>query len=430
MQNQQLILVSYSHKNTSVVFRDQIFLDNKDILKFIESANSNAEFIHEIAAISTCNRTEFCFLTSDPSSTLPWLEEQYRELKNIKISSPEFPQPAIMQNELAVSHLLEVSGGIQSMLLGENQILSQVKSAYELLLSSGQQFPVMNRLFQEAIRAGKAIRTHTSLCQGSVSISLATVELTRKIFSSFTNRHAVLIGAGETSELVALHFREMGVNRFSIVNRGIERREALASKYKAAAYPLEDIPTCLVKADVVVTATHSPSYLITAEICREAMNQRKSRPLLIVDISTPRNVEPAVAEIPQIFLYDIDNIKFVIAENLEKRKKEIPAAKKIVKEICNDFWDWYKTLEIVPTISKLHTYFNSVRDQEVRKYVHKTDEKEYERLEALSKSIVQRLLHYPIADLRQQGNSGKYDLTKINALWNLFRLGELEDNNS
>lgn len=430
MPDQQIALISYNHQNAPVEFRDQLALDKDAILRFIEAGSKGAEFIHELAAISTCNRTEFYFLTSDPQQLWSWLSDQFYTIKQIRIDQDGAPQPLLLRNGEAVAHLLEVAGGLQSMLLGENQILSQVRDSYEHLLSSGNQFPVMNRLFQAAIHAGKLIRTNTKLCQGSVSISLAAVELARKIYSNFGSRRIVLIGAGETAELVALHFQELGVTQFTVVNRGLQRRKALAQKYTAKALPLKAIPEALAEADVVVAATQSPQHLITYEVCARIMADRKASSLLIVDISTPRNVDPEIARIPQVFLYDIDDIKYVIADNLEKRKKEIPPAKRIVREIRNDFTTWFKTLEVVPTISRLNAYFNSIRTQELGKYVHKTSPKEYERMEEMSKSIVRKLLHYPIVELREQGNSGRNDLAKINALWELFRLGELEDQES
>lgn len=423
MTELQLALLSFSHKNAPIDFRDRIALGNEASLHFLTQARET-DFIRESAILSTCNRTEFYFLTRDPDRLFPWIVQSYREYRDLDISGSEAPPPAVFAHAAAARHLMEVAGGLESMLLGENQILSQVKSAYELMLSSGYPAPVLGHLFQDAIRAGKAIRNRTGLCRGSVSVSLAAVELARKIYSNFSGRTVALVGAGETSDLVAAHFQELGVSRFTILNRGVQRRQALAHKYSAAAYGLDQISRILVTADIIVTATRSPWHLIGADQCRTAVKQRQGRSLLLIDISTPRNVAPDVAGIDQVFLYDIDDIQYVIADHLEKRRQEIPAAQAIVRQIQEEFLDWYRTLEVVPTISRLNTYFNSVRERELARYVHKTSPQEYAALEEMSRRLVRRLLHYPIVELRQRLGSENHNLGHIDALWELFHLRE------
>jgi len=429
MSKNSLVLISYNFNNSPVEFRDKITLVDQSILQFINKSRENTGFIQEMAVLSTCNRTEFYFLTNEESSLFPWLAEQYKILRNIDLNHPDAPEPTVKIDFAAVTHLSEVSGGIKSQMLGENQILTQVKSAYNILLSEKHKNTIMNRLFREAIRAGKSVRANTALCKGSVSVSLAAVELARKIYSNFTDRNIVLIGAGETSELVAIHFQEMGAKNFTIINRGQERRDKFAEKFNAEAFALDSIEQKIKEADIIVTATNSPDYLITLDMCAKAMQTRSGRNLLIVDISSPRNVDPRIEKLSHVFLYNIDTIKFVIEGNLEKRRLELPVAKKIVEEIVEEYWSWFQTLEVVPTISKLHTYFNSVRNQEVVKYINKTDEKEYARLNELSTSLVRKLLHYPINELRLKNANGSHDMNKINALWELFHLSDLDENN-
>jgi len=315
------------------------------------------------------------------------------------------------------------------MVLGENQILSQVKSSYDLILSSGYQFPLLNRLFQEAIRAGKSVRTNTALCQGAVSISLAAVELARKIYSSFEKRKILLVGAGETNELVAIHFKAIGATQFIVANRGVEKRQKLAEKYAAKAISLDHLEDALLEADVVIVATGSQHYLIDFALMQRVIKLRNHRSLLMVDISSPRNVDPAVSKLDEIFLYDIDHLKNVIAENLEKRRGEIPHAKELIATVNKDYSTWLKSLDVVPTISKLAGYFNQIRQQELEKFVNKTEDREFEHLEQLSKSIVKKLLHYPILNLREMANGQKLDMSKINTIWEIFRLFELEERN-
>jgi glutamyl-tRNA reductase len=419
-----IAVISFSHKNAPVEFRDRISVDKEMASRFIDAAMGTDSSIREIAILSTCNRTEFYFVSPLSFSDLrQWLVEQYLSLMNTEIIQPDI-QPSMLQNEEAVDHLLSVAGGLESMMLGERQILSQVKSSYDLILSKEYSFPVFNRLFQSAIRAGKAIHTHTNLCRGAVSVSQAAVELSRKIFRSFQNRNILLVGAGETSKLVAEHFMEIGCNEFIIANRGEKRRKQLAERFngRARAIPLDQIPDALLKADIVVTAVKAPDYLITYKDMTRAMKGRKYRVLLLIDISTPRVIDPRIAKISEAFSYNIDHLKNVIADNLGKRKEEIPAARSIVFNIREEFFSWLRTLEVVPTISKLTGYFDAIRMQELKKYAHKTTEKEYSHMEQLSKSIIRKLLHYPITSLRGMSNRHKLDLSKIEVIWELFRL--------
>lgn len=425
MHSLSIVLISYSHKNADIAFRDQIALNSDEIIHFIEVAMIDTKIMKEIAVISTCNRTEFYFVTQAPTQLFPWLVEKYTTIRGVDINR-DAPTPLTQYDRDAVMHLMAVAGGLESMMLGENQILIQVKSSYKLNLSSSYKFPILNRLFQDAIRAGKSIRTKTALCQGAVSISMAAVELARKIYSSFSKRNVLIIGAGETAELVALHFHRLGVNHFIIANRDKKRRENLASKYDAQPISLERIPDALQEADIVVTATKSPTYLITNDIIATVLKSRNQRSILIIDISSPRNVEPEIADIPEVFLYNISDLRQVVIESLEKRNKEIPAAEAIVKEVAEEFMDWYRALEVVPTISKLAGYFDHIRTQELGKYIHKASEKEYQHLDELSRSIVRKLLHYPISELRKQNHKGDLSVTKIDALWDLFHLREFD----
>ena len=429
MQNNQIVHIGYSHKNASVAVRDAVSLSPDVALAFIEAGvNNPASAIQEMAVITTCNRTEFYFVSNRPEILKDWLLSEYQLRHHLDLSQTD-AVPLILFNEDAVDHLFAVAGGLESMVLGENQILSQVKSSYDLILSSGYQFPLLNRLFQEAIRAGKSVRTNTALCQGAVSISLAAVELARKIYSSFEKRKILLVGAGETNELVAIHFKAIGATQFIVANRGVEKRQKLAEKYAAKAISLDHLEDALLEADVVIVATGSQHYLIDFALMQRVIKLRNHRSLLMVDISSPRNVDPAVSKLDEIFLYDIDHLKNVIAENLEKRRGEIPHAKELIATVNKDYSTWLKSLDVVPTISKLAGYFNQIRQQELEKFVNKTEDREFEHLEQLSKSIVKKLLHYPILNLREMANGQKLDMSKINTIWEIFRLFELEERN-
>ncbi len=426
MNKRQLVLLGFHHKNAPVEFRDMVALSHDQILVFIERGMNADIGIHELAIISTCNRTEFYVITSDPIRFKQWIFKHYEERLDTK---PEdgWPDSELYFNSEAVLHLLGVSGGLESMMLGENQILSQVKASHNLILSTGYKFPLLNRLFQEAIRAGKAIRTKTELSSGAVSISLAAVELASKIYSQCEKRPILLVGAGETNKLVATHFKEKGAGNIIIANRGAENRERLAAQFGGRAVPLDKLDQALIEADIVVTATGAQHHLIEREQLKAVLKQRRRGALLLVDISSPRNIDPRVSELPDVFLYHMDHLQEVVRKNLDQRRGQIPAAEKIIEQIKDEYLDWLKTLEVVPTISQLSKYFHMIRDQELGKYVNRTDEKEYARLQELSNGIVKKLLHYPITNLREMANGGQLDQNKINAIWEIFNMKKQDD---
>ncbi|MCH7612830.1 MAG: glutamyl-tRNA reductase [Candidatus Marinimicrobia bacterium] len=422
-----LITVSYNYQNTSLDLRDRITLSDDEALRFIDAAMEPSAGIKELAVISTCNRTEIYGVLGEPGQFHEWVMQQFLELKQVDLKK-ESADPTIFHYNESVEHLFGVAGGLKSMMLGENQILSQIKSSYDLILSCPYSFPILYHLFQDAIRVGKSIRTNTSLCRGSVSISLAAAELSRKIYAKFSNLKVLLVGAGKTAELTLIHFKEMGVVDFIIANRGQQRRQYLANKYFAEAIPLDELGPALIRIDIVIAATKSPDYLITLDQIKQAIPSRKHRSLLMIDISSPRNIEPQIGGLPEVFLYNMDDLDKVVAENLAKRKKEIPAAELIVQEIASEFDDWFKTLEVVPTISKLTGYFEHIRRQELKKYVHKTSDEDYQLLDDLSKSIIRKLLHYPVSGLRQQNHKGNLTVSKIDTIWDLYRLHNFEAN--
>lgn len=212
-----LIVLSYNHENTHIEFRDKLVMSDEEARSMITDAMQSTDFIRELAVISTCNRTEIYAVLKEQLHFQDWFIQQFVNIRSVRLNFNK-DQPLILHNKNVVKHLLSVAGGLKSMMLGENQILSQVKNSYEILLSLDYKFPILNRLFQEAIRSGKAIRTDTALCKGAVSVSLAVAKLAQKIFANFTKVRVLLVGAGETSELTAVHFKEMGVVDFVVAN--------------------------------------------------------------------------------------------------------------------------------------------------------------------------------------------------------------------
>ena len=367
--SEQLIVIGWSHKNAPVKFRDKLFLSKDEIQCLVKEA-VQPDFIQELTILSTCNRTEFYFISSDTGSLIKWVKDKYNSIlkRNIDFADGE---PYTQQGSETIKHLFRVASGMESMMLGENQILSQVKTAHEHLLMSSGKTPLLNQLFRDAVSCGKAVRTDTDLCRGAVSISLAAVELAKRIYSSFQKQKILLVGAGESAELTAKHFQENGATQFVIVNRSEERGKRLAENFSAEYAELSEIPELLKQVDIVVAATHSKEYLLTSQQVNQALSARQYKNLLMIDISTPRNIDTEIHKIQEVFLYDIDHLENVISENLEKRKGEIPTAELIIQEHSKKFMSWFKSLKVKPTISLLTQYYEKIRTEELQRYEHK-----------------------------------------------------------
>jgi len=423
--SEQLIVIGWSHKNAPVEFRDKLFLSKDEIQGLVKEAVQK-DFIQEVTILSTCNRTEFYFVSANTSPLISWVKEWYND--NLK-RDIDFLQcePYTHQGNETIKQLFRVASGMESMMLGENQILSQVKTAHEHLLMSSGKTPSLNQLFRDAVSCGKAVRTDTDLCRGAVSISLAAVELAKRIYSSFQKQKILLVGAGESAELTAKHFQENGATQFIIVNRSEERGKRLAEKFSAEYAKLSEIPELLKQVDIVVAATHSKEYLITINQVNQALDARQYKNLLMIDISTPRNIDTEIHKIQEVFLYDIDHLEDVISENLIKRKDEIPSAERIIKEHSRKFISWFKSLEVKPTISLLTQYYEKIRLEELHRYEHKVSEDEKNAMSKLSKGLVRKLLHYPITHLKGLADGEELDPQTIDTIWRLYRLEEMKD---
>jgi len=266
-----------------------------------------------------------------------------------------------------------------------------------------------------------------SIFRGAVSISLAAVELAKRIYSSFQKQKILLVGAGESAELTAKHFHENGAAQFIIVNRSEERGRCLAEKFSAEYAEISEIPELLNQVDIVVAATHSKEHLISQLDVQNAMSARDHRNLLMIDISTPRNIDTEIHKIQEVFLYDIDHLENVISENLEKRKCEIPSAEQIIQEHSKKFMTWFKSLKVKPTISLLTQYYEKIRTEELQRYEHKLSADEKEAMAKLSKGLVRKLLHYPITHLKGLADGQELNPQTIDTIWRLYRLEEMKD---
>jgi len=403
---QRIVLIGLNHKVAPVEVRERLaFADNdlKDALYRFTSQNGASLYGSEGIILSTCNRLEV--YTVSPSldagrnSVCRLLEDCHGEKR-------ETFQPYLYTytDEEAVRHLFAVAAGLDSMVLGEHEILGQVTASMETALSQGSSGKVLSALFRHAVEAGKRARTETAISQGITSISHVAVELARKIFGDLSSCHLLLIGAGEMAELAAQALIESGAERLSILNRTLERAEQLAEKFEARALGWDRLEGALTWADIVISSTAAPHPIVRPEGVRRANVLRRNRPLFLIDIAVPRDVDPDVGCMESVYLYDIDDLEAVVEESLDGRRREVPKVKAIVEEVKEEYIAWYRSLDIVPTIVDLRKQAHCMREAEVKRALRRLEgltDKDRQIIQAMTERIVNKLLHHPTICLKQ-----------------------------
>ncbi len=418
------LLIGLNHKTAPVELREKLSFTPSS--SFLLNLKRQISSFKEAYFLSTCNRVEFGFVLEQEKKEL--LLNEFSEFlkKNLGFSWERFKSYFyLLENEEAVKHLFEVSCGLDSMVLGEPQILGQVKNCYQQALEARTCGLFLNKLFHRAFFVAKKVRTETGIGGGAVSISYAACQLAKKILGSLKERVLLLVGAGEMAELACLHFVSSGVKKVVIANRTFSKAVKLAEKFKGEAFSLEELPFALTFADVVISSTSATHFIITKSLVASVLKPRKYKPLFIIDIAVPRNVDPEVNKLENVYLYDIDDLKAVVEENLNERKKSALRAKTIIEEEVLKFKKWATELEIHPTIRALVHKAEILRQKELSKTLKKLknlSEKDKAHLEVLTNSLVQKLLYYPINYLKKgYHENGKY---AINIVRQIFELDE------
>ncbi len=419
----ELYLVGINHKTAPVEVREKLAFKNSP-LHPLEKLKSENPFFKEAYFLSTCNRVEFYFVLDPEDKTLfmekfsKFLEREtglkWEELKKYLY---------FFKGEEVIKHLFEVACGLDSMVLGEPQILGQVKDAYKQALSVKTCGLVLNRLLHRCFFSAKRVRTETGIGGGAVSVSYAACILAKKILGSLKNKKVLLVGAGEMAELACMHLVSAGIKEVLIANRTFSRAVELAEKFKGKAYPLEELKSALIEADIVISSTGAPEFIITRNTISSILKPRKYKPLFIIDIAVPRDVEPEVNEIENVYLYDIDDLKMVVEESLKERQKEALKARTIIEEEVLKFKKWLDELEYYPTLRALSEKAEKIRQKELAKTLKKLkhlSEEEKEAIEILTKSLVQKILYYPINFIKKGYHAeGKYAISIIREIFEL-----------
>ncbi len=399
----KLVALGINHHTAPVDVREAVWLSPE---ASIETASRVRRVGWDEAFIlSTCHRTEvFAVQQQDPgmSSTDELARGAIEQLLVSSTSKAEVRKEHIflLHDYHALRHMFRIATGIDSLMIGDMQILGQFKEAAFAAAEARLIGSVLQHVVQSTLHAAKRVRTETALMEGAVSISYAAVELARKIFSDLADRRVLLVGAGQTGELAARHFSAKGVTKLTIINRTRSKAEELATSLGGEAADYDSLDEQLARVDIAVTSVASPDPILTKERLRPIMKRRENAPLVLVDIGMPRNVEPAAASIDSVFLYDIDNLQVVVDQNRARRAAELPRVNAIVQEELRSFKEWVAAQEAKPLIVDLRNHFESVRSEVVEQHIVKFAPEERELVQLITRRIVQRLLHLPMVELR------------------------------
>jgi len=421
-----VVAAGISHKTAPLELRERLALDEASSLKLAQELLDEGVAC-EAVALSTCNRTEVYLYGRDSLAA--------RHAALAHLASRAGVEPGELEPSLysysgdgAISHLFRVTSSLDSMVVGEDQIVAQLKAAYQLACEGGCTSVVFNRLFRHALEVGKRVRTETAIGERPVSVSSAAVELALQVFGRFKDHTALIVGAGETSELTATHLKANGVEDILVTTRTLSGAQDLARRVGGRAVPFEELEGHLAAADIVISSTSAPHYVILREHVERALKRRRHRPIFFIDIAVPRDLDPEINRVRNAYLYDIDDLQHMVAHNRQEREKEGRHAERIVEEELGHVNDWLRSLEVVPTIATLRETVEQIRRSELERLSGKlsdlTDEQR-SRVEMLTASIVNKILHVPTVKMKEVAGRDQCYLY-VDAVRTLFDLDEDE----
>ena len=397
----QLAIVGVSHKTAPVELRERLAFPSEKMRAALEALMQHAK-AGEAMILSTCNRVEI--VAEGPSEELvrEFLYE-YHRIQADAVSSHLYS----LQNAEAIRHMFRVTSSLDSMMIGEPQILGQVKEAYRLANDAGTIGTNLSLLMNKAFAVAKRVRSETGISQSAVSISYAAVELARQIFRDLTGKTVMIIGASKMGELAAKHLRRNGVSSVLVTNRTFEKAVEVAKVFEGAAIPFEHFEDHIDRADIVISSTGAPHFVITKAMAERIIKNRKNKPVFFIDIAVPRDIAPEVNEIDNVFLYDIDDLQQVIDANLKERLKEAHRAEEIVDGEVRAFCSRMQTRDVVPTIVELRAAVDKQRHEEIERYRKKLKDFTPEQLallDQITESMANKFLHAPMTQLKEMAN--------------------------
>jgi glutamyl-tRNA reductase len=398
----ELLAIGISHKTAPVEVRERLALPEARAADFLRDLRGAGD-VQEAVALSTCNRTELYLVVGDPveaEGTALAMLSSHAGIRPTGLASAMYSH----RNCDAARHLYRVTAGLESMIVGEAEIQGQVKRAYDAARAKETVGPLTNRLFQAALATGKRVRSETAIGDRQLSLPTVAVSLARELLGPLAGRQVVIVGTGETSELTARALADSGGQMMFVASRRRDRAIGLARRYGGTSVSFDELPQALAGADIVVAATASPHVLLEARELAEVMGDRGGKPMLLIDLAVPRDIDAACEEIDGVSLYDIDDLQAVIARNRRVRQVEAREAEGIIEEEIQHFATWLGSLEVLPTIAALRARASEITEEVLRENDGKWEAaspRDLERVEAVARAIVNRLLHDPTARLRE-----------------------------
>lgn len=421
----QLLLMGLNHKTADVELRECLGFSAEEADAALHEFR-DLPSVNEVLLLSTCNRVEILMSAGDAVAAEDAAKAYLAETKQLLVD--DFERALyVFKGDDAVRHVFRVAASLDSMVIGEPQILGQLKTAYRAATLRKASGVILNRLLHKAFFVAKRVRSETGIGDRAVSISYAAIELGRKIFGDLEGKEVLLIGAGEMAELAVEHLIRHRSGRIFVANRTFERGLELAERFRGDALRFEEVPDALLRVDIIISSTGSPDFILRPDQVKRVMRPRKMRPLFFIDIAVPRDIDPAINRIPNVYVYDIDDLKGVIDENMEDRQREALKADRIIDEAVVRFRQWLESLEVVPTIVSLREKLHTIARAEIRKTAshslsHLSD-RDVQALYRMADAMINKIMHDPTLTLKRHGASPKnsvyLDITR-----RLFKLDE------
>jgi len=431
----RLILTGLNHTTAPLEVREKLAMP-RDLVATALAAFQSRFKPAEAVLLSTCNRVELYVARNAPEQIK--LEEMGRFLADFRSLLPESLSPHLYHkaDRSVVEHLFNVACSLDSMVLGETQILGQVREAYDLARAAGTAGTVLNPLFQRATAVGKDVLSQTALAEGRVSVASVAIDYAKRIFDNFTDKTVLSIGAGEMSRLMLNHLRELKPGKLLICNRDGEKATELAALHQGIAVPLENLPDHLAATDIVVSSTGATEPIITRKMFDGIMRRRRYKPMFLIDIALPRDIDPAIGKIDNVYVYNLDDLQQVVASSRQTRQGEVDAAAMIVRQHVDEYVQWQQARQVGPMIHQLYRQYHAIAEEEVARTIGKlanVSQTDKRILADMARRIVNKLLHHPVQKLRESDVLRASTANHIQAMQSLFDLkpsDETDDNSS
>ncbi|MBL6914522.1 MAG: glutamyl-tRNA reductase [Planctomycetes bacterium] len=423
----KIFSLTLCHKVFPIELREKIAFKDEDAISFLSGLKEEHE-IKNALLVSTCNRTELFIAAENVHQGLKTLEqvlEVWERERNFKL--PICPPPNIIDHYSSVERLLRVTSGLESQIVGESEIQGQVRTAMDLSAEAGVNGQVILKLWEKALRCGKRVRSETPLGDGALSVAYGALEVARKIFGGISNLDITIVGAGEVSELVLQNLQGQDRKSLKILNRSKERAEHLARSYSADLGGLEDLPSALISSDLVIASTGATDPVITRQMIEDISSKRKKGALLLVDLGLPRDIEPTIGNLTDIFLFNLDDLARLVEGNLSARRQAIPEAEEIVKHELTQFESWLESRRLEPAIRSLRSALDNACQRELSHLREELSDEDFNRIESILRKVINRMLHKSTNEIRQ--SSTELERNFLSRLESFFQLdaSELED---